>query len=44
MPLPKPPDYLTEIRIKKKNDERSMSRDSKNKDPKALSNYKFFNS
>jgi len=34
--LPKPPDYLTEMRIKKHNEERSMSRDSKKKDLKTL--------
>jgi hypothetical protein len=36
-PLPKPPDYLTEMRIKKVNEERSASRESKKKDPKLLS-------
>ena len=36
-PLPKPPDYLSELRIKKVNEQRSISRESKNKDPKILS-------
>ena len=39
--LPKPPDYLTEMRIKKHNEERSMSRESKKKDLKTLSFYYF---
>ena len=41
--LPKPPDYLTEMRIKKHNEERSMSRESKKKDLKTLSIYILLN-
>jgi hypothetical protein len=33
-PLPKPPDYLTEMRIKKVNEERSLSRESSKREKK----------